>query len=379
MQVVFVMLVQFFFCWVLQCWVQCVQYLLYWQLGWCIWVIVVDWNVGCFVWFDCQVDVDQVCVYCIQCVGFGVEVDQVGLLQVFDLGLQLFGGQNGFVFIWCGQCWIQCVGGGCFDVVMCEVGRGIVQVWGGFVGCCWCWYRCIQFFQCLGEVVVCIQFGQFWYVLFVQCQVGWVGFQFYIGVDGYQFVVQWQVFQCGVQVFVDFVFYGWCGCYYFVQVLVFGQLFGSGFWFVFFYVWYVVDCVVYQCQQVDDLIGVYVEFVYYCCVGIYVVVGYGIDQFDVWVYQLGEVFVVGGDGYFQVLCQVLQCQCVDYIVGFYVGDVQDVDVQCFDDVVYWFDLVVQFIGYWWVVGFVLVVQVIMEGFVGCIDYECDVGWVFFQC
>lgn len=76
---------------------------------------------------------------------------------------------------------------------------------------------------------------------------------------------------------------------------------------------------------------------------------------------------------------VLQCQCVDYVVGFYVGDVQDVQFECFDDVVYWFDLWVQVVGYWWLVGFVVGIQVVVEGFVGCIDYEGDEFWVFFQC
>lgn len=63
----------------------------------------------------------------------------------------------------------------------------------------------------------------------------------------------------------------------------------------------------------------YVEFCDYVIV-VECFVGYCVDECDVFGYELCEIFVVGWYDYVYFVLFGFVCECVDYVVGFYVFD-----------------------------------------------------------
>ncbi len=372
------MLAQLFLCRVLQHRAQRIQHLLHRQLRRRARVIVADRNIGGLARLDRQADADQARAHRVQRIGFGIEADQIGLLQALDPGLQLLAGQHGLVFTWRGQRRIQRASSGGLGAATGEAGGGTAQARGSFAGHRGRRQWRTQLLQRLGEAIARVQLGQHRYVLLTQGKRGRAGVQLHVGADGHQLAVQRQPLQRGAQVLADLALHGRRGCHHAVQVLVLGQPLGGGLRPAFLHARHVVDGVAHQRQQVDDLVGAHAELVHHRRIRIHAAAGHGVDQFDARAHQLGEILVAGGNGHLQVLRQALQRQRADHIVGLHAGNAQDADAQRLDDAAHRFDLAAQLIGHRRAVGLVLLVQVVAEGLAGRIDHERHVGRALLQ-
>jgi len=209
---------------------------------------VADRNVGGLARLDRQTDADQARTHRVQRIGFGIEADQVRLLQALDPGLQLLGGQHGLVFTWRGQRRIQRARCRCLGAAAGKACCRTAQAWRCFAGGRRRRQRCTQLLQRLGEAVARIQLGQLRHVLLAQGQHGRAGVQLHVGADGHQLAVQRQPLQRRPQVLADLALHGRRGRHHPIQVLILGQPLGGGLRPALLYARHVVDGIAHQRQ-----------------------------------------------------------------------------------------------------------------------------------